>query len=189
MTENLQKIWDATIEDVQEGSCLGPIFDQHEVSVVGQHDHWIPTVVRKDEVRGCDSATTNLNNQSAVIAEKLQLPLTDSIVAALRRLRATCPRCALAGWVLDERKAYRQVPIRPDHRIFSVIALKEPSSGRIAFFVMIGHSFGLVSAVYNYNRRSAAINSKLPCSSWSPSVSMMTSMGSSRRRQSNLLIG
>ena len=25
------------------------------------------------------------------------------------------------------------------------------------FFVMIGHSFGLVAAVYNYNRRSAAI--------------------------------
>ena len=26
------------------------------------------------------------------------------------------------------------------------------------FFIMVGHSFGLVSAVYNYNRRSAAIN-------------------------------
>ena len=61
-------------------------------------------------------------------------------------------------WVLDERKAYRQVPISPEHRQFSVIALKDPTSERVAFFVMIGHSFGLVSAVYNYNRRSAAIN-------------------------------
>lgn len=42
--------------------------------------------------------------------------------------------------------------------MFNVIALKDPDSGRVAFFVMIGHSFGLVSAVYNYNRRSAAIN-------------------------------
>ena len=35
--------------------------------------------------------------------------------------------------------------------------MREPGDGKIAFFVMIGHSFGLVSAVYNYNRRSAAI--------------------------------
>ena len=38
-----------------------------------------------------------------------------------------------------------------------MIALRQPSSGKVAFFVMIGHSFGLVAAVYNYNRRSAAI--------------------------------
>ena len=35
--------------------------------------------------------------------------------------------------------------------------LKDPNTGKVAFFVMVGHSFGLVSAVYNYNRRSAAI--------------------------------
>ena len=65
----------------------------------------------------------------------------------------------MAGWVLDERKAYRQVAIRPDHRKFSVICLRDPSSGNPCFFVMVGHSFGVVSAVYyNYNRRSAAIN-------------------------------
>ena len=38
-----------------------------------------------------------------------------------------------------------------------MVALKDPSTGKVAFFVMVGHSFGLVSAVYNYNRRSAAI--------------------------------
>ena len=60
---------------------------------------------------------------------------------------------------LDERKkAYRQVVISPAHRKFSVICLKGPEKGRVAFFLMIGHSFGLVSAVYNYNHRSAAIN-------------------------------
>ena len=162
ITENLKKIWDATVEDVHEGSCIGPVFDQKDVSFLVGRDDWIPTqrfeVVQKNKVRGCDSATTNLINQATVITEKLQLPSTDSNVAALRKLRAMCPGSELAGWVLDERKAYRQVPIRPDHRMFSVIALKEPASGKTAFFVMIGHSFGLVSAVYNYNRRSAAIN-------------------------------
>ena len=97
-------------------------------------------------------------NQVTKISEKLQLPSTDSNVAALRRLRSMKPDEALFGWVLDERKAYRQVAVRPDHRKFSVICLKNPVSRSPNFFIMVGHSFGLVSAVYNYNRRSAAIN-------------------------------
>ena len=97
-------------------------------------------------------------NQVTKITEKLQLPSTDTNVVALRMLKSIKPDEELAGWVLDERKAYRQVAIRPDHRRFSVICLKNPKSGAPNFFIMVGHSFGLVSAVYNYNRRPAAIN-------------------------------
>ena len=162
VTENLQKIWDATIEDVQEGSSIGPFRSEAEVTSELGSDDWIPTqrfeVVQKNKVRGCDSATTNLINQITVITEKLQLPSTDVNVSAIRALRSAAPWKELGGWVLDERKAYRQVAIRPDHRKFSVICLKDPSSGVPNFFIMIGHSFGLVSAVYNYNRRSAALN-------------------------------
>ena len=162
VTENLIKIWEATIEDVAEGSSVGPFESEAEVTAFLSQEDWIPTqrfeVVQKNKVRGCDSATTNLINQATVISEKLQLPSTDSNVAALRFLRSNCADQEVAGWVLDERKAYRQIPIRPDHRKYSVIALKCPSSGKPVFFVMVGHSFGLVSAVYNYNRRSAFIN-------------------------------
>lgn len=164
-SENVKKIWEATLEDVNEGSCIGPLVSEDEVSsVVGCQD-WIPTqrfeVVQKNKDRGCDSATTNLINPATIITEKLQLPSTDSNVSALRKLRSAAPWGALAGWVLDERKAYRQVGILPSHRKFSVICLKNPLVDRPAFFVMVGHSFGLVSAVYNYNRRSAAINEVL----------------------------
>ena len=162
ISENLKKIWEATIEDVKECSCIGPIESEEEVDALLGRDDWIPTqrfeVVQKNKVRGCDSATTNLINPATVITEKLQLPSTDSNVAALRKLRSEAPWSSLAGWVLDERKAYRQVGILPEHRRFSVICLKNPESARPCFFVMVGHSFGLVSAVYNYNRRSAAIN-------------------------------
>ena len=162
VTENLKKIWEATMEDCAEGSCVGPWFREEEISNLLGCEDWIPTqrfeVVQKNKVRGCDSATTNMINQVAEISEKLQLPSTDSNVAALRMLRSKMPHGRLAGWVLDERKAYRQIAVRPDQRKFSVICLKDPQADRPAFFVMIGHSFGLVSAVYNYNRRSAAIN-------------------------------
>ena len=162
VSDNLQKIWDATLEDVQEGSTVGPFNSEEEVTAFLRQDDWIPTqrfeVVQKNKVRGCDSATTNMINQVTIICEKLQLPSTDMNIAAIRKLRSSAPWKPIGGWVLDERKAYRQVAIRPDHRKFSVICLKDPSSAIAKFFVMIGHSFGLVSAVYNYNRRSAAIN-------------------------------
>ena len=162
VTQNLIKIWEASLEDANEGSCLGPFASESEVSKILGCEDWIPTqrfeVVQKNKVRGCDSATTNMINQVTEISEKLQLPSTDSNVAALRRLRSLKPEEALCGWVLDERKAYRQVAVRPDQRKFSVICLKNPEVGSPHFFIMVGHSFGLVSAVYNYNRRSAAIN-------------------------------
>ena len=87
------KIWEATLEDVDEGSCIGPLESEEVVSsVVGCQD-WVPIqrfeVVQKNKVRGCDSATTNLINPATIITEKLQLPSTDSKrLAALRKLRS-----------------------------------------------------------------------------------------------------
>ena len=59
--------------------------------------------------------------------------------------------------ILDESDAYRQIPVRPDHRKYAVIVVRCPKGG-VKFFIMIGHSFGLISAVYNYNRRSAMLD-------------------------------
>lgn len=81
-SENLTKIWEATLEDVSEGSTLGPFSNPDQVSQLLQCDDWIPTqrfeVVQKNKVRGCGSATTNMINQVTVITEKLQLPSTDT---------------------------------------------------------------------------------------------------------------
>ena len=163
LTEYSGKVWEATMEDVAEKVTVGPFFLEAEVSSFVGTKVWVPTqrfeVVQKNKVRGVDSATSNGVNMATEVQEKLDLPSTDLNVAALRWIRTHLPaECHVEGWVLDERKAYRQIPIRPGHRRWSVISLKDPADGRVAFFVMIGHSFGLVSAVYNYNRRSAAIS-------------------------------
>ncbi|CAE7920767.1 unnamed protein product, partial [Symbiodinium necroappetens] len=109
-------VWEATLEDVAEGAAVGPFFEESEVSEFVGDDHWIPTqrfeVVQKNKVRGVDSATANGINMAAK---------------------------PLRGWVLDERRAYRQVPISPGHRKWSVVALKDPSTGKVAFFVMVGY--------------------------------------------------
>ena len=162
VTPELEEIMKATMEDVQEGSCVGPFGSTEEVTKFLGSSAWIPTqrfaVNQANKVRGCDSATVNFVNVAAEIQEKLQLPSTDQNVAVIRRLWAEAEGCPIEGWVLDERKAYRQIPIKPDHRRFSVICFKNPQNHAMNYFVMIGHSFGLVAAVYNYNRRSALID-------------------------------
>ncbi|CAE7505806.1 unnamed protein product, partial [Symbiodinium necroappetens] len=133
VSDNLRSLWKATMEDVLEGSTVGPFGSEDEVSEFLGCSDWIPTqrfeVVAKNKVRGCDSATSNLINKTAVITEKLQLVSTDLNVAVLREL-----------WT---RRGDRTL---------------DPEDGVPKYFVMIGHSFGLVAAVYNYNRRSAFIN-------------------------------
>ena len=162
ITEHSEEIWKSTIEDRDEGSCLGPFWSVDEVTGILGSDRWVPTqrfeVKQKNKVRGCDSATVNLVNQATVVTEKLQLPSTDANVACIRKLRTNAQGRALIAWVLDERKAYRQIGIKPDERKFSVVTFKHFGTGKLAFFIMVGHSFGLVSAVYNYNRRSALLD-------------------------------
>ena len=49
--------------------------------------------------------------------------------------------------------AFRKLPIHPRHRGLGVVSLCDPGSGKVAFFVMAGHPFGLTASVFNYNRR------------------------------------
>ncbi len=95
------------------------------------------------------------------VVEKIDLPSTDLNVTTLRWLRHHGARDkAVKGWVLDERKAYRQIPILPQHRRWSVITLKDPSDGRVALLLRDDWSFFWTGggSLQIYNRRSAAIS-------------------------------
>ena len=132
VTQHTEKVWEATMEDVAEKVSVGPFYSHQEVSDFVGCSGWIPTqrfeVVQKNKVRGVDSATVNGVNRATKITEKLELPSTDGNVAALRWLRTHC-KVKLVGWVLDERKAYRQIAVRPDHRRWSVVFVAR-SQGR-----------------------------------------------------------
>ena len=140
------------------GYSLGPFYEEAEVDLVVGSTIWVATeridVEQKNKVREVNSATVSLSNEMAAITEKLQLPTTDKNVAVIKKFLKKKVR-RLAGWVLDEKKAYRQIPVRLEHRRFTVVAMMDPTKKKLAYFVMISHSFGLTAAVYNYNRRSA----------------------------------
>ena len=137
VTPELEEIMKATMADVQEGSCVGPFGSTEEVTKFLGSSSWIPTqrfaVNQANRVRGCDSATVNFVNVAAEIQEKLQLPSTDQNVAVIRRLWAEAEGCPIEGWVLDERKAYRQIPIKPDQEVQCDL-LQEPAESCYELF-------------------------------------------------------
>ena len=45
----------------------------------------------------------------------------------------------------------------PAHRKFFVVALRHFVTGKVAYFIMFGHSFGLVPVVFNYYLRFAPV--------------------------------
>ena len=93
---------------IGEGSCVGPFWNDDEVTNALGTEDWVPTqrfeVVQKSKVRGCDSATVNYVNQTTEVTEKLQLPSTDTNVAALRMLRSLA-RSSVGSWMKERHIA------------------------------------------------------------------------------------
>ena len=166
ITPALRKVWNTTVEEGKKGYCTGPFSSEEEVTNELGDDGWIPTErfarEQKNKVRGVDSATISEINPASAISEELSLASTDQNVNCImnwqRRFREKKQELKLKGWVLDEADAYRQIGVSPEHRKYSVIAIKNPDTKKVNYFIMIGHSFGVVAAVYNYNRRSALVN-------------------------------
>ena len=153
----------ASISDVEAGFSLGPFYSHDAVSNELGCDDWMSTerfaIEQKGKIRNIDSAVQL--NEAATITEHLDIATTDGNVALLRRLRQVLPDHPISGWILDEKDAYRWVPIHPSHRKYSVIATFDPKKSTVAYFIMVGHPFGFKSSVYNYNRRSLLLNTIL----------------------------
>ena len=88
MTEHSPKVWEATLEDVEEGSAVGPFFDEAEVSQFVGDDHWIPTQ-RFEVVRGqCDVEwDQHVDGRHG----EARAPVHDFNVAAIKWLRSRLP--------------------------------------------------------------------------------------------------
>ena len=82
------------------------------------------------------------------MSEKLEVPPIDQLIAIIRVLRKETGQ-DLAGWLVDECAAFRQVPVLPEHRGLAVIALCEPGGCSPCFFCMVVHPFRMTSSVFS----------------------------------------
>ena len=58
----------------------------------------------------------------------------------------------LVAKTIDLKSAYKQFPICPEHRKYSVLVLKKPSNGMAMGFVSKTLPFGSVASVLHFNR-------------------------------------
>ena len=152
---------------MKEGFCDGPFSSQQVTEQLGT-DEWIPLrrfgIEQKTKIRGVDDASDNLVNSTSSREEKLEISSVDRIIATARYWETVLPGIRLGAWALDERKAYRTVPVHPEQRRFSVVAIVNPNKDNegiphpyVEYYIMNGHCFGFTNAVYNYCRRPLAL--------------------------------
>ena len=153
-------VWDKAMSDVDLGFTTGPFDTEDEVSNFLSTSSWIAMprllVEQSGSVRPVDdtSPTRSSANSFAAVSERLEVPTVDLAVTIARALRGKLGNTGIGGWTVDEKSAFRQIPVAPEHRRVAVVSLCRPDSGRAVYFCMLGHPFGLTPSVYNYCRRS-----------------------------------
>ena len=163
--------WSASLQDVALGFASGPYYHQDEVSAIPDDKHWIAMprfpVLQNGKVRPVDDGRpsgSNANSFSA-LTEKLQVTSKDHIITACKIFyKSMLEQNKTVGedskdkvGSCDESKAFRQIPVHPNARKLAVVTMWDPTSNREAFFIMIGHLFGLTASVMNFNRRAVAL--------------------------------
>ena len=135
----------------------------------------------KRKVRPVDDYSENRVNSAFSYCDRIDLRALDELVASCRlwtrfMLGGGPLEVALSdgtilrgrlhpGWsssrawqplvaTLDLRSAYKQVPLAPSNRAFSVVSLKDPESSLVSLFVGRSLPFGSTSSVINFNRLS-----------------------------------
>ena len=148
--ENTQVIWDTFQEEVAKKWLSTPI----PVTEIPDKDKSIPVrrfVVRQTEkIRPIDNYKRSGVNDATTIYSKLRLPSLDHFVEIARRMKQKTEE-ALAIVKVDHENAYKQLPVIPEHRKFSIIVARNPEDGRLFGAFPNQLMFGSVSAVQHYN--------------------------------------
>ena len=69
----------------------------------------------------------------------------------------TSGACNLKSTTLDLKSACKQLPLHMNDRNKAVVTLKNPTSGKVEFFLMNTLPFGAVASVLHFNRVSNLI--------------------------------
>ena len=112
------------------------------------------------EIRPVDDGSRTGSGASlyGLMQEQLQDPSVDFAETVTRYMKRLTGGAELGAWTVDEKSAFRQIPVHREHRNLSVRALCDPSFGSVRFFDMVGHPFGMTASLMNYCRSSYALN-------------------------------
>ena len=129
-------------------------------------DKWAPMprfgVEQGEKKRGVDdpSRSGSCANLASTKTEHLETPTLDMNIAFIRTIASRCKTPQLGEWV---------IPVAPQHQKIGVLAC----------IVLVGHAFGLICSVYNFNCRATLVAQFLRTSDLFAAYSTTTTSSSS----------
>ncbi|CAE7664556.1 unnamed protein product [Symbiodinium sp. CCMP2592] len=164
----------ATMDEVDLGFLEGP-YTESQVSGLFHSEDW--NCIRRflilqgaeNKPRPIDDGHEALINNCFTATIKLELQSSDFVAALATRIaieeaersRATGePPRSWLGKCLDLSKAYKQMPMKKEHRSLAVIYHKGPA-GEDQFFIANSLLFGLAASVYGFVRTSRSLHKLL----------------------------
>ena len=150
------KLWQATLDEVEEGFLTGPWSISHldRESVVSPRFG----LQQKNKLRPIDNFTSSHVNNAAGVQERFMVDTVDEICAMVKAwMQESGPGLKLVGKTYDLRKAYRQLALRKAHLDFAWISVWDPVREAPALFKMETLPFGATASVSAFLRISQAI--------------------------------
>ena len=167
--EHRKHLEETTSDEVARGFVMGPFFSESEVSDFLGHDSWslvrrfVLVQAKEKKLRPIDDCLEAQLNSAYTSTIRLELQDSDYLASMALRLAEKMRqkgRHAVGrpwgGKCLDLSKAYKQMPILPQHRDLAVIFFRDVE-GRARFYVPRSLIFGATAAVYGFNRASRSL--------------------------------
>ena len=163
--DHVKHLHAATDEEVSLGFLEGP-YDEDEVSAILGHDSWgairrfILVQGAELKLRPIDDGLEAQINAAYTSLIKLEMQDSDYIaslakkIGELERLRAERLGCKPRPWkgkTLDLTKAYKQLPLHPEHRDLAVVYFRG-EGGKDCYYISNALLFGSSAAVFAFNR-------------------------------------
>ena len=154
--ESDESLWQATLEEVQDGFLEGP-FEKGDLSsraVVSPRFG----LQQKNKLRPIDNFSASQVNGATGLQDKFVVDAVDEICALIKAwIQRSARGLCLVGKTFDMRKAYRQIDIKGAHLDLAWIAVWNPEAGKPALFRMRTMPFGATASVGAFLRISQAI--------------------------------
>ena len=168
-------LWDEAIAQVEKGWLHGPFAFDEEGNLVTEEGPQLANpafrfgVQQGTKLRAVDDLKRSQTNRAAAVRTPVNLPTWDHFSAVIRSFHEKGMSENLAMAKADHRDAYKQLPVKEDHKMLAVVTLKEPDTGEMRGFIPQTQLFGATAAVLHYNTVSRVMASlavrwlKIPC--------------------------
>ena len=147
------EVWKQTMDDISLGrmaplrpASLGTIaptrrFPLKQLSSKG-----------KQKIRIIDDAAESRINDASEISFKIRMGKVSDFVRVSRLLTESQPTQNIMIMKANYKSAYKNCPVLTQHLIYADMILKDPVSGRLVMSTYYSMPFGMVSAVYAWDR-------------------------------------